>query len=97
MFCEQQLVEQSDGDMQFLRQAGGAPAAGLRQVCPVVQPPTQGHSAVTQTPWFVPVMVPLQQTDGQSVSWVQSLRHEKVLSSNVVQVEPAAQPAPQPQ
>jgi hypothetical protein len=50
-----------------------------------------------QTPWFVPSTSPEQHTDGQSVSIVQSLRHESVLPSNDVHVDPAAQPDPQPQ
>ena len=96
MLDVQQLVLHSDGIVQFLRQPL-LPSSRTRQVSPVLQPPTHGHSAVTQTPWLVPLTFPEQQTDGQSVSTVQSLRHEKVLLSKVVQVEPVAQPAPQPQ
>ena len=97
MFCEQQLVVQSDGFVQFLRHEYVAPLSKVRQVVPGVQPPTHAHSVVMQTPWLVPLTSPEQHTDGQSVSIVQSLRHESVLPSNDVHVDPAAQPDPQPQ
>jgi hypothetical protein len=96
MFPVQHIDEQSDGIMQFWRQPL-LPSSRTRQLSPVLQPPTHGHSVVTQTPWFVPLIFPEQQTDGQSVSIVQSFLHENVLPSKVMQLEPVAQPAPQPQ